>query len=59
MLNSTFRVYPLPFLPLKSQEFLAIIKNEIPLLEYDERGFGKDSHEKALLLGLEILRNFT
>jgi hypothetical protein len=27
--------------------------------EYDERDFGKDSHEKALLLGLEILRNFT
>ena len=27
--------------------------------KYDERDFGKDSHEKALLLGLEILRNFT
>lgn len=27
--------------------------------EYDERDFGKDSHEKALLLGLEILKNFT
>jgi hypothetical protein len=24
--------------------------------DYDERGFGHDSHEKALLLGLEILR---
>jgi len=35
-----------------------IIKNEIPLLEYDERDFGKDSHEKALLLGLEVLKNF-
>ena len=27
--------------------------------EYDERDFGKDSHEKALLLGLEIVKNFT
>jgi hypothetical protein len=26
--------------------------------EYDERDFGKDSHEKALLLGLEIVKNF-
>lgn len=26
--------------------------------EYDARDFGKDSHEKALLLGLDILRNF-
>ena len=26
--------------------------------EYDERDFGKDSHEKALLLGLEVLKNF-
>lgn len=26
--------------------------------EYDSRDFGKDSHEKALLLGLDILRNF-
>lgn len=27
--------------------------------EYDERDFGKDSHEKALLLGLKIVKNFT
>jgi len=26
--------------------------------EYDERGFGMDCHEKALILGLEILRNY-
>lgn len=26
--------------------------------EYDARGFGKGSHEKALLLGLDILRRF-
>lgn len=27
--------------------------------EYDARGFGTNSHEKALLLGLEVLRNYT
>ncbi len=26
--------------------------------EYDARDFGSDSHEKALLLGLDILRNW-
>ncbi len=26
--------------------------------EYDARTFGKDSHEKALLLGLDVLKNF-
>lgn len=26
--------------------------------EYDARGFGTDSHEKAILLGLDILRNY-
>lgn len=26
--------------------------------EYDARGFGTESHEKALLLGLDILRNY-
>ena len=26
--------------------------------EYDARGFGTDSHEKAILLGLDVLRNY-
>ena len=26
--------------------------------EYDARGFGTESHEKALLLGLDVLRNY-
>ena len=27
--------------------------------EYDTRGFGTESHEKALLLGMDILKNYT
>lgn len=35
-----------------------IIQNEIPLLEYDDSSFGTGSHEKALLLGLDVLRDY-
>ena len=35
-----------------------IRKHEIPILENYAREFGKESHEKALLLGLEVLQHF-
>ena len=40
------------------REDVMIVRNEIPILEYDARAFGTGSHEKALLLGLDILRNY-
>ncbi len=42
----------------KFGQFLFTADSLANVHEYDERAFGTDSHEKALLLGLEILRMF-
>ena len=42
----------------KFGQFLFTADSLANVHEYDSRDFGKNSHEKALLLGLEVLRNF-
>lgn len=39
-------------------QFLFTADSLADVHEYDARDFGKDSHEKALLLGLDVLRNW-
>ena len=42
----------------KYGQFLFTADSLANVHEYDARDFGGDSHEKALLLGLDILRNW-
>nr|WP_297766331.1 nucleoside phosphorylase [uncultured Butyrivibrio sp.] len=42
----------------KFGQFLFTADSLVNVHEYDARGFGIDSHEKALLLGLDVLRNY-
>ena len=39
-------------------QFLFTADSLANIHEYDARGFGAESHEKALFLGLDVLRNF-
>jgi len=43
----------------KFGQFLFTADSLANVHEYDARAFGTESHEKALLLGLDILRNYT
>ena len=40
------------------EKFLFTADSLANVHEYDARSFGKGSHEKALLLGLDILRDY-